>query len=496
MFINHFADGFLNADEASEMVLSWRLAQDGGILSRDWFYSTELRVLNTQIVWSQLFKIFSDWHVVRVVGSIIHYLILLSSLFFFCKKTDLTRCFPLMGTLFLLPFSTIYFEIVLRGIYYIPHISISFLLIALMFSFRDSTGIPRFIWLSLASVLSFLAGLGGLRQLMIYYLPMLLTMAIFGYLNGGAGGWKKYSIYTVVSFLFAAAGCFLNMTVLCRIYFVGDVTNIIFTQFSGLKLLNVIKYWLYVLGFGRAGNAFDFVGIALSWVIVLLSIYSVVHILHYREKYDEKKQILAIFYLSAFVLCALLYTMTSQTHLDRYDIPFAVFAFPVIFACLGRKAEETEGSYSGLLKRKFALTVMMVLLFGASFIVYNNEAKSSAAKETGKIADALVSQGYFAGYATYWDANVLTELSDGKLDVWIWNSFPDQIDDVDEMSLWLQRVRHTTTHPEGKIFLLFFRGQEEKIFAGYSDKPDIVYQSEKYIAYGFSSYEEMKEKYR
>ena len=45
----------VDADNSSEMVLSRLLADEGTFFSRNWFYSTELRVLNTQIVLSLLF---------------------------------------------------------------------------------------------------------------------------------------------------------------------------------------------------------------------------------------------------------------------------------------------------------------------------------------------------------------------------------------------------------------------------------------------------------
>ena len=47
-----------DSDASSELVLAELLSRQGSILSSDWFYSTELRVLNTQLVYAPLFHIF------------------------------------------------------------------------------------------------------------------------------------------------------------------------------------------------------------------------------------------------------------------------------------------------------------------------------------------------------------------------------------------------------------------------------------------------------
>ena len=47
----------INSDTASEMILGNELAKNGGLLSKAWYYSTELRVLNTQIFYKIAFLI-------------------------------------------------------------------------------------------------------------------------------------------------------------------------------------------------------------------------------------------------------------------------------------------------------------------------------------------------------------------------------------------------------------------------------------------------------
>jgi len=51
---------FLDSDASSELVLARQLFESGKTISGDWFYSTELRVLNAQLVYSAMFRIFSN----------------------------------------------------------------------------------------------------------------------------------------------------------------------------------------------------------------------------------------------------------------------------------------------------------------------------------------------------------------------------------------------------------------------------------------------------
>ena len=84
-----WAPNRLDADMASEQLLANLLAQEGGVMSTNWYYSTELRVLNTQLVMAPLFRLFTSWHTVRVVGSVVLILLYLAAWFWFGHSAKL-----------------------------------------------------------------------------------------------------------------------------------------------------------------------------------------------------------------------------------------------------------------------------------------------------------------------------------------------------------------------------------------------------------------------
>ena len=50
----------MNTDTSSELILGKKLSQEGGILSKNWCYSTEIRVLDVQILYKLFFILFNN----------------------------------------------------------------------------------------------------------------------------------------------------------------------------------------------------------------------------------------------------------------------------------------------------------------------------------------------------------------------------------------------------------------------------------------------------
>ena len=177
----------LDSDASSELVLSHYLAHSNDfILSRDWFYSTELRVLNTQLIYSVFFRFFSDWSFVRFCSAMTMQALLLISCGYLLHEAGFGRkAFFLSGSLLLLPVSVAYGRIVLYHCYYMPHTILSFFLIGLTLGFAKSVNWKSWkvcLRLTLLILFSFVGGLGGVRQLMIAHAPLLLGIVALGFL--------------------------------------------------------------------------------------------------------------------------------------------------------------------------------------------------------------------------------------------------------------------------------------------------------------------------
>lgn len=180
LFVVFKYESILDSDMASELILGNRLATNGGILDDGWYYSTELRVLNTQLIYKLFFVLLGDhWHLVRVCSIAVFLLILLAMTWYFLWNVGMKQnmIFWITGTL-IWPFANLYALIVLCGAYYIPHITINFGIIALMLHFcrmKDKRDGRCWSAILVLFLLSFAGALGGVRQMMLSVVPLIIT---------------------------------------------------------------------------------------------------------------------------------------------------------------------------------------------------------------------------------------------------------------------------------------------------------------------------------
>ena len=83
IFLNLFYhDHWLDSDMAAEMIFSRLLADSGHLFATpEWYYSTEFRVLYTQLVMTPLFLLTDNWHLIRMAANLVTYLLMVFSYF-------------------------------------------------------------------------------------------------------------------------------------------------------------------------------------------------------------------------------------------------------------------------------------------------------------------------------------------------------------------------------------------------------------------------------
>lgn len=134
LFIYFKCRGYIDSDIASEMILANKLNKEGSILSKNWFYSTELRVLYLQVIYRLTLLIFpNNWYLAMVLGNAILVLILILVFLFLCNKNGLNlKDKGLVGAICLAcPFSIWYFWYGAFGGAYLPHMIITLTSLAL-----------------------------------------------------------------------------------------------------------------------------------------------------------------------------------------------------------------------------------------------------------------------------------------------------------------------------------------------------------------------------
>ena len=107
-----------------------------------------------------------------------------------------------------------------------------------------------------------------------------------------------------------------------------------------------------------------------------------------------------------------------------------------------------------------------------------------------EVAEYLVEEGYTFGYASYWNSNIMTEVSDGKLEMAnIWS-----FEDLDDFR-WSSRMSSYEAK-KGKVFLIAGKDELTELEEhGMLEQQEIIFENEDYTVLHFDSQEEFL-KYR
>lgn len=525
VFMWFHMDNLLNSDISTQLVLSKFLQEEHSILSTNWFYATELHVLGYNLIFEPLFFITSNWKIVRFVGQAELYLLLLLSVWYFCKKTGLRKYYGLIATAMIIPYSEQYFAFCLRNINYIPFLCISFLSLGMMFDFVScGQRRKRILLLILTGVLAFVAGLGGSRQLYITYAPVFLAALLYSLLHWKRGETQKrrsaraFLMISSDGLVLNLAGYLINNTLLASVYDFRSYDKIEWRGFQLDQFTEIVNGLFQNLGMPY-GKLFSFAAIhsCVCFILVFFSIFSLVRIIKRCREVSFQTAVLALMILSAAFISLILYCFTTQLYKPRYDLFWVVLLYPLL--ALYHTEEDMARSVTN------AITVALIVGIGICTVdSYGMYARTETTGDLKSVVNYLVDNGYKNGYATFWQSSIVTELSNGTIEMWDWGGGGGVVTGrelyhgrefdgggdfncVDKIYWWAQDKAHVYTHPTGKVFWLLREDQAERYtlpkrlgedFVVYRS-PDTLNQGTfdeeerltRYVVYGFNSYDEM-----
>lgn len=487
----------IDSDMSSEMVLGSVLKDENRIMTDSWFYSTELRVINTQLIYSFFFRFTDSWHTVRLLSNAVLYIILILSTVYLCRKTGIRKYQFAVSSFLLLSFSIVYFYIMIMGCYYIPHIAAEFLFLGLCMAYMNSSGKRKYSALIISSLIALLTGMGGLRQLAISYLPFMAGVCVMLLIIFFRDGWemcRKSDAFKVlpiglISTFAAVCGFLVNNKILSKKYHFMSYNGIKFTSIKTERIQLLLNDILVTFGYKTAGiSASSLICNCSCAVMIILTVYSVITGL--GKNAGKEYRIMTVFFISSLSFFILLYAMTDMSYAERYNYPVLVWVFPLI-SCAFR--EGSFGKAPECTGKVFAV-VFALMVAGRSFILMNEIKDVNRTRTLNQVAEYLSGTDYEQGYATFWNSNVLTELSDGKLEMYSWKSDLNNTQSPDEMMEWLQKTDHTVSHPDGKVFMLYKKEKELEncVWKEKLQDENKIFSTEEYVVYGYESYDAMK----
>lgn len=503
------AQSCLDGDASSELVLAQHLNETGRILSSDWYYSTELRVLNTQLVFAPLFSLFSDWTMVRFTGALILQATLVLSFFYLCRQAKLSWGARFLGgALLLLPVSVTYGRNVLYQTFYAPHLTIGFLIVALFLSALrhacTKRSLSSLVRLALLCMLSFLSGLGGVRQVIITHCPLALSLLLLLCHDAKdqpiLHAVKAHSaslLLLCAAALFFLAGYTVNLKYLASRFAFSDYHNLILRMANEDRLSDILFSILHPLGFREGIRALSPAGI-LSASSVFTFLYCMCSSFASLRSSGSafEKRLLSVFPLFAVsvILCVFVFVEFSGIY-QLYMIPAIVWIVPLL-------AVQYDAMPQQLSRLRFGHAAMLLCtlflagngLINAAYFSTNGRlfpqkydgqwhTEIDTVKKLEKPVAFLEENGYDLGYAEFWYANPVTEMTDGAISMVnvLINQYGRPL--IEHNWLMLRQTPYTQTD---KAFLLL-SAYHDRAYATmpYAYKGERVYDDGEFVIYGF-----------
>jgi|GEM_PF-6434344 len=462
---------YLNADDSSELVLARILAEQHSILTKDWCYSSELRVLNTNLIFAPMFMIFRSWKAVRIAGGILLMLLYVISYLWIPRAWKYeSRWFYLTAFILIMPYAEPWMFFGLK-MYYIPHVTISFVSFALLGKIGNAETIKKkIIFTTVLAVFAFAAGLGGVRSVEYTYLPLFLCTILMWFMKKSE---VDNALAALVALVASGEGYIVNNTVLSKAYDFHSYTNVSFIRLSFEKLEWALDAVLASFGYVIGEYFVSFGGICNAIAVLMTVFFFTTFILVWRKRGELSytESFIYLFATITFLLNTFVMTLgQNDEYADRYISIGMVPAIMLMGLIYKLYIEGKERA-----KAIGAIMIAVFLILGARG--YLNLIHYSGNGNRQGYINFLEENGYDYGYATFWNANITTEMTDGKIDM---TSLDPNAEDL-RVFRWLTDKR-LIDGPHDRTFLVL-ENEETGIYKGsepvYSDDSFSVYEIDK-----------------
>lgn len=476
-YVARHGEALLNSDTSSEMVLADLLNEEHAFLSENWYYSTELRALDTQFVYKPALMLFpEDWHAAKTFAVACFLILLALSGVYLMRSLDLPRMAPWFATALITPVSKWYAWNVLYNSYYAPHLIVTILSLALFFHFQKGGKREKLI-LILLLLLSFAAGLSGVRRLMICYVPLMCACLLYALTASGKDTWKRPLFTSGAALLASLSGFVVYSNLLLPLYHVGSQEGQTWKEFSLANALKCAGDYLALFGWRQEENVISFVGVisALSLLLALSGFVAGIWILKKRETHTPSRTIATWYFFTSFLVSLLAYSQSGP-----YNESYWTSILPFLFLPLCVFCNDIRLTPHKILLAIFAL---VYTLSSARFNM-KDPYVSWVPNDLGiiPVAEFIREQGYTKGIALFWDSNIITELTDGKTEMWTVRTLYSR-----ETNNWLQKRQHETELFDSGFVLVNIADYSVENFPRDELYEYAVYADGLYVLYYFDS---------
>lgn len=499
-----YLENWLDSDMAAEMMFSKLLAEEGKLFATtNWYYSTEFRFLYTHLIMGPLFRILDNWHVIRMITNVIFYILLLLSYFYMMAELPVDKNRKILGgAVLLLPFSETMMLHMHMGNTYMSHVILLFFYLGLFLRLakKGKGAGRRGADMLLYAALSVVCGVSGVRYMLALQCPLLLASVwylmadkAFPALRSEVSREKMRAVFSGERLRFvavSAAGLFgclagygINVLYVSRTYSFQtyETTNFI-DVYQGVfleRLQDAFGSLLMLFGYIPGKSVLSLRGVISMMAFLLLFLLGYAALRVRREQNLLKRYLIFLFY-SSFLLNTFVFVFTDSTLVPRYYITTGILLIPIVLFYL--EAERRP------LDRYLLVFLLALCLLTAAAKTGLSMMTSDKNAEKRVIARQLEEKGYRFGYATYWNANIVQELSNGAVEIANLHMGEDG-----SLSLfrWSSMQRYyEEDYAQDRVFLLLTEEEERALGgSGLLEAGEEEFRSGGYAVYGYADNE-------
>lgn len=509
LFIWKYYYLFIDSDAASNILYSSEMLKTGKIITDTWYFSTGLPIFMDSTIFALVMLFTKNWVIIRTIGTTLLLLLYQIAMYFFCKSIQIKNKAIVLSCI-LIPLSMVYFGMYTGMPYYVTTSIkvLAMLSIALLFINSDNSKHKKIV-IIISAIVSFFVGLEGLRLFLYLYAPLMatsITILLIKRLKKNNINKEdkevKTLLFSLVSFISFVIGYLIYHLILTKIFVVGDYTEVSFGTFTIAAIERIINSWLSMFGHTEGKFlSFALIHNVLSYILIFFTIFVTIYNI---VKEDIKYEIRLVSFVLLFSILSICYSAIFFDFygVDRYTLPIIILSYPLLVEFVERKTSIKLGRYILI----SVLIVMIVCGLHNLNLIRNNQDRSILKQinidrvendpiELEEIINELTLSGYKNGLSYFWTGNLMTELSNGNIEMWVLGpggNSTNELTDINQIYKWLQIKDHEVVKPTDKTFIIVT--QEELDYSKLAERlkwDNVIYNSEDYTVFGYNSYSEL-----
>lgn len=501
IYSSAFASKFhVDSDLASEFILAKECNLEKSLLPTGYYYGTELRTLNTEIFSAPIFWFTTNWTVNKTLTTLFCCIILFIVTYKLLDTMEIKEKWIKLFISFIIfcPFSWQAMYIGTWGNYYLPHVTLCFtyLILFIYLCYKETKNKKVLFWIF--NVFAFICGLSTIRYVLNFVVPVTAT-AIFieskkkdnPKITDFKNFWIKNNtvFVSVTSFISCGIGYVFSSTLIQHFYTLSHFNKIQFCNLGETTILDLVRTILDTFGYQQGVSVMTPAGFVNLLIVtgLVLSIISVIPLLKDSELPSIQQFVLLFVIISFFFNTFIYYTVEFYS---RYYYSILVLEFLILAIQLSNKNLSK-------IKKYFIGCAFGIALITSSYLTILHFINNNENKEREASINYLLDNNYSFGYALFENANVISFITDGKIEVGnLQKTEPSPKDFIPtnkyEYDKWLTPKRfYENNNNRGHIFLLLSTNE-------YNHAKDYnivkngkkVFQDDYFIIFDYNSHEE------